>query len=78
MWRLFNKLFGWHYVEYKDSLTTFVARVMETPNNKLRMVTVYGIYDCFLEKEGKTSTGRSWEPITWDGSLPESKGFEDE
>ena len=37
-WRLKNKLFGWHYVEYRDTATNFVARARVEPNGKMRMV----------------------------------------
>lgn len=66
MWQLFHKLFGCHYVEYRDSCTHFVARVKIAPNGKLRMVTFTGVYDAFLAPNGGfEGTGGTWQPLTW-------------
>lgn len=68
MWKIFNKVFGWHYVEYRDTATVFVARVIKTPNGKLRMTCDWARnhYNAILAAEGKFE-GRngSWIPLTW-------------
>lgn len=68
MWLLCNKLFGWHYVEYRDSACTFVARVIQIPNGHLRMKcgSCRSHYNAILNKDGTFigKTGR-WIPLTW-------------
>jgi len=34
MWRIFNRLFGWHYVLYDFAYGTYVARIKTAPNGK--------------------------------------------
>jgi hypothetical protein len=71
MWRLFNKLFGRHYVLYRDSATVAVHRVIRLKNNRLMMLCGFSIYTAILEDGGKfKNKGGIWEPLTWDGSLP--------
>ena len=66
MWRIFNFLFGWQYVEYRDSCTTFVAKVIVCPNGRLRMVTLMRIYDALLNEDGTfEDTGGRWVALTW-------------
>lgn len=63
---LLNAIFGWHYIEYRDSATSFVGRVKRLPNGKLRLVTFIGVYDANLKHDGtfEGSFGR-WTPLTW-------------
>ena len=72
MWTIFNKLFGWHYVEYRDSVATFVARVYMTPSGSVRMKGGFcrGHYDANLISGGEfCGRGGRWTALTWDGAL---------
>ncbi len=68
MWLIFNKFFGWHYIEYRDSADSFVARVHKIPNGEWRMKAGLGAahYNANLKMDG-TFVGRSgnWIPLTW-------------
>ena len=66
MWQIFHKLFGWHYIEYRDSCTSFIGRVKAMPNGKLRLVTFIGVYDAFLKPDGSFEGAHAaWTPLTW-------------
>ena len=71
MWRLLHRLFGWHYVYYRDSATGFVARVQEAPNGRLQMTPggTRSHYTAFMLPNGmfenNEGTG-TWKPLTWD------------
>ena len=67
MWRIFNWLFGWHYIEYRDDVSSFIARVKKNPNGTLRMVTFFKVYDANLNPNGTfvNDPGGSWIPLTW-------------
>lgn len=67
MWMLWHKLFGWHYVEYRDLWISFVARVIPTPSGKVRMVTPFGSYSANLLPNGQLegTVGR-WSALTFD------------
>lgn len=68
MWRLFNRIFGWDYVQYTDTATTFVARVKTCPNGKQRMECDWtrNHYNDFLKEDGSFE-GRngSWKALTF-------------
>lgn len=67
-WMYSHKVFGWHYIEYRDSCTTFIARVKKTPMGDLRMVcgSTGSHYDSNLNKDGSfVSRSGSWTPLTW-------------
>ena len=68
IWKLFNKLFGCHYVQYRDTVKTVVPRVAMTPNGEWRMACgfIRGHYNDFLMPGGKfRSTSGSWLPLTF-------------
>ena len=66
MWKLKNKLFGFHYVLYKDSCTQFIARVEKLPNGEIFMHGGFcrGHYSSLLGKDGKLINGRNYVPLT--------------
>lgn len=74
MWKLWHKIFGWQYVEYRDSATSFVARIQGMPNGRLRMICgLYsGHYNAFLKEDG-TFDGASgeWRGLTFTGGRPQ-------
>ena len=66
---ILNKLFGWDYVEYKDSCTRFIARVKRIPNGELRMFAggCRGHYSANLNPDGTFhNKGGKWTPLTWE------------
>ena len=68
MWIFLNKFLGWQYIEYRDSATSFVARVYKTPNGEWRMKggCDRGHYDANLKMDGTfNGRGGSWIPLTW-------------
>ena len=66
MWRVFHTLFGWHYVEYRNSYTHFIARVATMPNGRKRMVTLSGTHDALMNPDGTfDGTSGVWRPLTW-------------
>lgn len=70
MWKLWHRLFGWHYVEYRDTCTNFIARIKPMPNGKVRMVTTTGVYDAFLLPDGRfEETSGRWSALTFDDRL---------
>ena len=68
MWLIFNKMFNWQYIEYRDSATSFTARIHKLPNGQIRMKGGYcrGHYDANLNDNG-TFIGRGgvWIPLTF-------------
>lgn len=65
MWKLFHKLFGWHYAEYRDSCVNFVTRVRRMPNGTLWMDPPWPCDHYRLQiKEGKLQTAYSTKSIT--------------
>jgi hypothetical protein len=67
-WRLFNFLFGWHYVFYKDTATTRIFRVIILPNGEYFMRDTIGIYSDFLDSDGKfRGSNGTWNALTFDG-----------
>ncbi len=68
MWIILNKLLGWHYIEYRDSATSFVAKVYKIPTGEWRMKGGWcgGHYDANLKMDGTfNGRGGSWIPLTW-------------
>lgn len=62
MWRLFHRLFGWHYILYKDSATKFIIRVKKSPNGTLYIRDWTGIYCHVLEGNGKFVGKEAYDP----------------
>lgn len=67
MWRLWNKLFGWHYVELID-----IFSGTETKHCYFDEGAPYLINSdrraCYLNKDGSTTEygrSRKWEPLTF-------------
>ena len=74
MWRIFNKIFGWHYIEYRDKQLITVARVYKLPTGVWRMKGPsfirgeyrYSYYDINLKLDGTFAYGNGrWIPLTW-------------
>jgi hypothetical protein len=67
MWRLFNKLFGWHYVSIASNSGDYryLRRVRKTEKGILYIDFLPG-EQWFLLDEGKVDNGRyKWVPLTW-------------
>lgn len=66
LWQIGHYLFGWHYIEYRDSCTSFVARIKRCPNGLYRLTTATGVYDTFLNPDGTfMKSSGSWIPLTF-------------
>jgi len=68
-WQIKHKLLGWHFVFYRDSATSFVARVVKLPNGEILMKGGWcrSHYDAII-KEDLTlddGIGRKVIPLTW-------------
>ena len=66
MWRLWNKLFGWHYVALTSHMLEYryLRRVRKTksgmPYVEFTPNTLW-----FLLKDGETDSGYKWVSLTW-------------
>lgn len=66
MWRLFNFLFGWHYVEVVDCGDAHIRRVKLMSDGILRGRIIGESF--YITKDGSASGGyyiESWRPLTW-------------
>lgn len=67
MYKLFNLLFGWDYILYRDSCRTCVYRVHLLPSGDLMIKCSYDVYTAVLNKDGTfKGTSGSWIALTWD------------
>ena len=67
MWRLFNSLFGWHYVWVVDCGTEGIYRVKKAPNGYL--VGCIVARNFWIDKDGLIQGGyriNDWRPLTWE------------
>ena len=67
MWRLFNKLFGWHYIWLEDVSEHKIIRVTELPDGRLMGKYLYR--NVFISVDGKITGGylaSNWVPLTWE------------
>lgn len=35
IWKLFHRLFGWHYVQFSNCIDSYILRVQSTPTGRL-------------------------------------------
>jgi len=66
MWRLFNKLFGWHYVMIRDCSDEHICRVRMSLNGDLMGSFVSRSF--FITEDGEISGGYNiseWLPLTF-------------
>ena len=66
MWRILNKLFGWHYVLVEDCDDAHIERVKPLPSGVLAGKIVYRSFRIY--PDGHIKGGyhiRSWEPLTF-------------
>ena len=70
MWRLWNKLFGAHYVVVRSVTMDYryVRRVHKTAAGEMYVIFC-GQSIWFLLGNGKVDNGYAWTPLTW---IPES------
>ena len=69
MWQLWNRLFGWHYVNFVGGSYSYVHRVRKDASGRM-YVNFLGVV--FLEDSGRTSYGLyEWTPLTWRIVQPE-------
>lgn len=64
MWRIYHRLFGWHYIEVEKDCKVFVVRV------KMRLGKLFGEveYHSFsIDKNGDIDSYciEVWKPLTW-------------
>lgn len=59
MWKIFSRLFGWHYVAYRYGDTDSIGRIVIAPNGVL-MVS----YCCTYTLQVAKKTGRKFIALT--------------
>lgn len=73
MWKIYNKLFGWNYINYTDSATSFVAKVYKLKNGQVRMIggIARGHYNDNLTKNGHFlhRPYSHWDALTWNDTV---------
>ena len=66
MWRLFNKMLGWHYVFITDCRDHHIVRVRKNTNGEL--MGGFMSRKIFISKDGTIEGGyniTSWRPLTF-------------
>lgn len=72
MWRIWSKLFGWHYVALEAGTSgSYVKKVHLAPDNEMYVDWGHGVL--FLKPDGTVLRNVSdwsfrwtWYPLTWD------------
>lgn len=64
MWKLWNRLFGFHYVQIWLCNTGYVVRVKRAVDGSMCINFAGSIHR--LNEDGRISrSGCQWEPLTW-------------
>ena len=66
MWRLFNTLFGWHYVIIRSPVMDYryLRRVRRDSHGNM-YIDFHSRNLWFLLPDGKVDNGYTWRPLTW-------------
>jgi len=73
MWRLWHKLFGWHYIHWWNTTTEKISKVHYTPDGRPYIVYFSG-YLKWLRPDGTMHDGACFIPLTFKLTSDNIKG----
>jgi hypothetical protein len=73
MWKLLNKIFGWHYIVMMAGVAnySYILRVKRDASGRLYVMFTGDLQ--YLHDDGTVARGYTWEPLTWPQKTPSPK-----